>query len=319
MSTKTRRRSTPSPATPGGTPETPAPLDRYGSVAQMKAKDLTVLEHIQRTPSRVRTRKIAHEWDDARVGILLVARIVEGPNRGKFHVYDGGTRLVAKMLGDGTSDAPPDPEYTFICWVRDMTEKQAAAAFGAMNIDSAKPGAFDQYKVGVVEGRPDMLAIKEALDILGLKAYSHSSYGNPPDDPGKFGAIKTAQRIVQYGVNAAFADGVDDEDEMFAAGAARLVKVISMGRKIYQNDGAHDADLLIALDRILERNQDKTFRWEDHLVEVVSRVPVSTWRSKATMKRNDAATYGGSVSRGIHMAQVIVAEANHGKRNKLAI
>src|SRR4051794_2891223 len=124
--------------------------------------DLTVIEAIQRVAKDSRIKTLGRNgWQPKKQGILLVAKITDTEHAGKHHIYDGGTRY---RLGLETVGA----DYVMPCWVEDMTLAEAAEKFDIFNSESKKPTPFDHFKVGVAYGEPHQVAIKRALDHLGL-------------------------------------------------------------------------------------------------------------------------------------------------------
>lgn len=212
-----------------------------GELRHLPAKDLTVIAAIQREPSPARVRQFqGDKWNEAKTGILSVARISEGEYEGRLHIVDGGTRWKAKMK-DG------DENYLFPCYVKDMTLEGAAQAFLAFNKDSMKPSAFARYQVGVRAGEHSALAMKRAFELVPVSpSPSTSSYG---DDsvPGDFGAIAAAERIVTTAYR---------EEGDWEKASDLLAWCIAMGRLAYPQHGhpgtahGHDADIIQAIARI---------------------------------------------------------------------
>jgi hypothetical protein len=290
-----------------------------GSLQIIAAKDLTVIWPIQRKASDARVRAIAASWDDTKVGILSVARITDGEYKGKKHIYDGGTRWRSQMETEEGSNL-----YPFPCWIRPMTMHQAAEAFLDANSLSMKPSAFYRYSVGVRADKPAALAIKNALDAIGIEASpSRSTYGN--GEPGTFAALAAAERIVLREFQTS-----GDWDEA----ALALCWCISIGRKAYPQHGnpgtanGHDADLIQALSIIRTLNPgvvdgDKR---ESQLVHALTtwlgeggtkerlhrkgdRMEPSHWRVTVIDATKNS---GGSSSRGSQMARQIVLNHNQG-------
>jgi hypothetical protein len=210
-----------------------------GELRFLPAKDLTVIRAIQRQPSPARVRQFQGEkWNEAKTGILQVARITDGEYKGRLHIVDGGTRWQAKM-NDG------DENYMFPCYVRDMTQEEAAKAFLALNKDSMKPSAFARYAVGVRAGEPAALAMKRAFELVPVSPNpSISSFGNGDGTPGDFAAIAAAERIATAAYKV-------EPDWDKASGL--LAWCITMGRRTYPQYGhpgaahGHDADIIQAI------------------------------------------------------------------------
>lgn len=217
-----------------------------GELRHLPAKDLTVIRAIQRQPSPARVRQFQGEkWNEAKTGILQLARISEGEYKGRLHIVDGGTRWQAK-INDG------DENYLFPCYVKHMTLEEAAKAFLAFNKDSMKPSAFSRYVVGVRAGEPVALAMKRAFELVPVSPNpSVSTFGNGDGVPGDFAAIAAAERIT---TTAYKADGEWDK------ASDLLTWTIKMGRDAYPQHGhpgtayGHDADIIQAIASIGMQN-----------------------------------------------------------------
>jgi hypothetical protein len=295
-----------------------------GTLEIIAAKDLMVIWPIQRKATDSRVRQIAAAWDDTKVGILCVAKILDGEYKGRKHIYDGGTRWRSQMETEEGSDV-----YPFACWVRPMTVHQAAEAFLDANSLAMKPSAFYRYSVGIRADKPAAVAIQAALETLGLEASpSKSTFGN--GSPGTFAAFAAAERIV----NREYAALGDWE---FAS--AVLAWTISMGRRAYPQHGdeatafGHDADLIqsLAVIRSLNPNVADADEREANLVH-----SITTWLGEGPVKERlfhtgdlmepshwrvcaiDATKgQGGSSSRGQQMARQIVLNHNQKMRPSL--
>lgn len=297
-----------------------------GKLLHLPAKDLTVIPTIQRQPSAARVRIFQGEkWDEAKTGILQVARVIDGEYAGRLHIVDGGTRWKAKM-DDG------DENYMFPCYIRDMTYEEAAKAFLAYNKDSMKPSAYAKYNVGVRAGEPAALAIKKALEMIPVTpSPSVSSFGDE-GRPGDFAAFAAADRIVQkaYGEEADW----DKASELLAWS-------IKVGRRAYPQHGqpgaahGHDADTIQAIAKIGMANpliMDDDQR-EGQLARAISTWLGNTERAQRLWKRGmkmepshwkvelmaEMKNHGGSASRGNVLARLIVRNHNREMVPKLKI
>ncbi len=298
-----------------------------GALAIKAAKDLSVLSVIQRKPSPARIRSLAKNWDDTKVGILLVARITDGEYAGRLHIYDGGTRWAAKV--------EDEPHYLFSSWIKDMTMEGAAKPFLSHNKDSMKPSAFAKYAVGIRAGEPNALAVERALDAIGLNASpSTSEFGDEDAGrPGDFAAFAAADRIVTQAYT--LYDGDWDK------ASALLEWTIQLARRAYPQKGepgsayGHDHDIIQAIARIgidnptLIGNEDR----EGALARAVN-----TWHGdKPTTQKlftkgqlmtpaswrvafvDRARNIGGGSSRGQVIAQLIVTNHNRVNTSKLSL
>jgi len=271
-----------------------------GRLEMHQLGDLTVLDHIQRVPRDSRLKAMAKDgWQVKKQGIFLVASIVDGPHIGKLHVYDGGTRWRLGMSTVG-------PHYVVPCWVEDMTEAEAAEKFDIFNSESKKPTAFDHYKVGIAYGEKHQLAIKKALDSLGLVGGETSSYGN--GEPGAVAALAACKRIIQ-GTFKSVRDE-DDEQVKWDIASERLAEVISIMRDAYTDDTAHDADMLQAVARLRAQHGEVSPETRRHLVNTISKATAALWRSMAQNVQEASGSQGGSVSRANFIATLLATEHN---------
>lgn len=298
-----------------------------GELRHLPAKDLTVIAAIQRQPSPARVRQFQGEkWNEAKTGILSVARISDGEYKGRLHIVDGGTRWKAKINDGGEN-------YMFPCYVRDMTLEDAAKAFLAFNKDSMKPSAFSRYTVGVRAGEPAALAVKAALESIPLTPNpSASLYGNGDGTAGDFAAFAAAERIVlkTYAVEGDWDKASD-----------LLAWSIKIGRRAYPQHGqpgtafGHDADIIQAIARI---GADNPLVLGDDQREHNLTHAVSTWlgtgdvntklfKTGATMEPShwkielmrETKNHGGSSSRGQVLAKLIVRNHNRSLTPRLKL
>ena len=295
----------------------------YGRFEILPARAFTIITRFQRTPSPARLAKLRRIWDDDDAGIVLAAKITDGEYAGRLHPYEGGTRVRVKQADD--------PDYLFPTWIRDMTGKQASKAFLSENKESMKPSAFSRYRVGTAAEEADALAIKTALDSLGILASEgRSVYGN--GEPGEFSAFAAAERIVKR----AFAIYDSWEDA-----SLHLAWCIDMGRRAYPQHGVpstalgHDADIIQALSAIGLRNNRVV---DDELLAGRVVLAVNTyyagnqkldrlfidrqtmepahWRTAFVATRGNV---GGSESRGTQIQKLVVANFHRGNSQRLRV
>lgn len=205
-----------------------------GEFRLLRARDLHIIRAYQRKPSEERLRKF-DPWEDAKVGIILVAQITDGTHKGRLHPYDGATRVLVKQR--------TEPDYVFPCYVTPMTGQEAAEAFLVFNQESVRPSAFNRYQVGIHAKKSAPLQIKRALDALELDASpGHSSYGGD-GKRGEFAAFAAAERIV----STAFA-----RSDSWPMAGAHFAWCLTLTRAAYPDHGspgtpdAHDADIIQA-------------------------------------------------------------------------
>jgi hypothetical protein len=271
-----------------------------GRLEMCKLGDLTVLDHIQRVPRESRLKAMAKEgWQSKKQGIFLVAAITDGEFVGTKHVYDGGTRWRLGMATVG-------PDYVVPAWVEDMTEAEAAEKFDIFNSESKKPTAYDHYKVGIAYGEPHQLAIKAALDKLGLVGGETSSYGN--GEPGVVAALAACKRIIQGTYKAAHE--VEDPQERWDVASDRLAEVLAIMRDAYTDETAHDADMLQAVSRLRVQHGELSEETRRHLVNTIGKATAALWRSMAQNVQEASGSQGGSVSRANFIATLLATEHN---------
>ncbi len=287
-----------------------------GRLEIIPARELHVIHAIQRRPTHSRVRKLFTTWNDEMVDLLHVARITDGEYKGRLHITDGGTRWAAKVENG-------DEDYPFVCWVRDMTFVEAAQRFLWLNGESMRPNAFSRFAVGVRAGRPEALAVKQALDALHLVGSPGSSTYGGEDEPGEFAAFAAAERIVKKEYET-----TDDWD----AASELLRWSIDIGRRAYPQHGdrataiGHDADLIQSLATIATLNPGlrgdaqkesnllngiTTWYYQSEaktrLFEPGQRMKPEQWRVATFAATKNA---GGSGSRGTQMARQIVLNHN---------
>ena len=302
-----------------------------GEYRPVKVRDLVVLSHLQRIAPDSRIRKMAAEWDDEKASHLKVGHILDGPNKGVLHVYDGGTRamcrgvdIISKGHRHNMADKLPagafDPDYMFKCVIDPMTEVEAARQFHVCNGLARKPGKLQEYRVGLIAGEVDALAVEHGLSLVGLIAETTSAtYGN--GEPGNVGAIAACYRVVEDGKRAAASAGITDIAEQWEHGSALLADSLRLSRQAFQNADGHDADIIQAVARLLRFNDmlsnpsnPKYVQTRQRLSSTLGSAAVAAWRSQSIMARDQATTYGGSASRSIHMARVIAERVNKAYR-----
>jgi hypothetical protein len=271
-----------------------------GRLEMCRLGDLTVLDHIQRVPRDSRLKSMGkYGWQPKKQGIFLVAAIIAGEHVGTKHVYDGGTRWRLGMATVG-------PEYVVPCWVEDMTEAQAAEKFDIFNSESKKPTAYDHYKVGVAYGEPHQVAIKNALDKLGLVGGETSSYGD--GDPGVVAALAACKRVIEGTYKSAH--DVDDDQAKWDLASDRLSEILGIMRDAYTDETAHDADLLQAVARLRAQHGSFSAATRRHLVNTIGKTTVTMWRSMAQRVQEASGSQGGSVSRSNFIATLLATEHN---------
>lgn len=271
-----------------------------GRLEMHRLGDLNVIEHIQRVPKESRVKSLAKNgWQPKKQGILLVAKITDGDHAGTLHVYDGGTRLRVGLRTAGE-------DYPIPCWVEDLSEAEAAEKFDIFNSESKKPSAYDHYKVGVAYGEPYQMAIKHALDSLGLVGGETSSYGN--GEPGRVAALVACKRVVD-GAYKSHRD-LGEDPQRWTLASERLEVILSILRDAYTNEDAHDADMIQAVARLRTQHGRFSQKTRRHLINTIGSATAARWRSLAQSNIERSGSQGGSVSRANFIATLLATEHN---------
>ena len=244
-------------APPGGSPGTPLTMSSdNGDMELHYAKELTVLKHIQRTPTDSRIRSLAADWEPSKEGVIFVAKITDGEHIGVLHPYDGGTRVVAQQTYG-------DPDHVFLCWVKEMTEQEAADAFLTFNMLSRRPSAYSQYVVALEADHAWAHAILDATNAVGVTVAEHST-------SNKLSAVKACERIV-----------TNRHHDDFTEAKEHLIEVFNVTMTAYPGQPeAYDADLIQAISRILLDNETVPVDMRRMQSTIASR-PMSNWRYAA--------------------------------------
>lgn len=283
--------------------------DDLGVAEVVRARELTVVSRIQRIPSDDRVRRLAMSWDKLKCGPLVVAFLTDGRDKGVYHICDGGTRWRAKT---STVVLPElrDPEYRFFCFIKEMTEVDAARLFQALNRDSMKPSAADNHKVDVVAGDLRALTIEAAVTRHGLVVGNGTSYGDD-QTPGVVAAVRAMERIADDGFG---------RWKSWPQVEEHLYWVLAITRRCYTDSRAHHADLIQAVAWLgaLNAQLHADVKQQDALEMTIRALGLNEWllRAQQTKANEQAATSGGSRQRSVYLARALVAAANRGKRGQ---
>jgi len=149
------------------------------SIMKVKAKNLHVPTEYQRDIEVNHVARLAREWDDTSVGVLIGSK----RKNGKVYVVDGLQRRTAKM-------EQGDDDYVFTVLVHDdLTLEAEAKLFVDTNTGRKNVAAYYKYRAGVVAEDPVDCAIDDVVTGLGLKVGTASS-------ENVIGCVATMQRIV---------------------------------------------------------------------------------------------------------------------------
>lgn len=241
--------------------------------------DLTVVPYLQRVPRTDRVRRMTETWDPLKEGILQVAILTDGPLKGAMHVFDGGTRWLAKSA---------EPDYEFYCAISSMTEREAASATRTFNNEQRRHTAYQAHLVGIAAGFPPDLAMEEAFRRVGVMAEERSSTRK------LIAAIKASERILLEAFSASRKlDATLSDEERWEQATVRLVNVLELSREAISGKTAHDADMIQAIAVLWTLNEGGNS---------LDRKPVRA-RLIKTLAGQEAASGGGAVGRYRLMAQ----------------
>jgi hypothetical protein len=156
---------------------------------------LTVDGGVQRALNPGRVRALARDFDETRMGVLVVSlrEPVAIPGQGdafraasRYVVLDGQTRLAALRLFTGD----PDTRYPVTCQVfRGLDRAQEAALFLGLN-DRAAVRPVDKFRLALVAGEPWARDLGAVIDRHGFEA----NRGAPA--ARRFTAVVSARRVM---------------------------------------------------------------------------------------------------------------------------
>lgn len=122
----------------------------------LAVSSLLVDPNVQRTVDTQRVERIAAALSPDALGTITVSH----RNNGSYHVIDGQHRVAAVRLADGD-------DAKVLCRVFDgLTLAEEAEMFRLLN-NTAKPQALDLFRVRIIAGDPDALAIVDILHRYG--------------------------------------------------------------------------------------------------------------------------------------------------------
>ena len=220
--------------------------------------ELFVDARYQRELSQRRVRKMAEEFDPARVGVLEVS--ARG-NKG-YAVFDGQHRL-AVLEAVGMEEAA--------CLVHEgLTPRQEAEYFVSIQTERKQPQAIEAFVARVFAEEPKASAIQAIFDKHGIKVGNPGMMTPGGSQAGHIGAVKAAERVFDAG-------NLDETLEI-------ITSLWSDERKAY------DANLIESMSLFLALYGPKVS--ESKLLDALAmETPISLIR-KATAKRM---TTGGAI------------------------
>lgn len=220
---------------------------RRFTVETLTANLLDVDPHVQRRLNEMRVNKIASDFHEAALGVLIVsARPTGDPDREyRYVVLDGQTRLEAIRKFTGTADT----KMPVVCQVfYNLTRAEEAEIFIEHN-DRAAVRKIDLFRLALVAGHEWAVELDAVVKRHGYEA----SDAAVPER--RFTAISTAQKVLKlpegmdaldrafdflarswgYRVNAASAEAVDGLSLLFHR-HGKDVDVVGFARKLASTD-----------------------------------------------------------------------------------
>jgi hypothetical protein len=230
---------------------------RRFTVETQTANQLDVDPHVQRRLNEMRVNKIASDFHEAALGVLIVsARASSNPldleagetppgREYRYVVLDGQTRLAALRKFTGTADT----KMPVVCQVfYNLTRAEEAEIFIEHN-DRAAVRKIDLFRLALVAGHDWAVELDAVVKRHGYEASDAST----PER--RFTAISTAQKVLRlpegmdaldrafdflarswgYRVNAASAEAVDGLSLLFHR-HGKDVDVVGFARKLASTD-----------------------------------------------------------------------------------
>jgi hypothetical protein len=155
------------------------------SIMKVKAKDLLVPTEYQRDVEVNHVARLAREWDNTSVGVLIGSK----RKNGKIYVVDGLQRKSAKM-------EQGDVDYVFTVLVHDdLTIVAEAKLFVDTNTGRKNVAAFYKYRAGVQAEDPVDCAIDDVVTDLNNVNGLNLRIGATSSE-NVIGCVATMQRIV---------------------------------------------------------------------------------------------------------------------------
>jgi len=226
---------------------------RRFTVETLPANLLDIDPSVQRKPNESRIARIAADFHESALGVLVVSARNEGAawgdgsdnGRTRYVVLDGQTRLGALRKFTGTDDT----KMPVVCQVyHGLTRAEEAEIFLTHN-DRAAVRKIDLFRLALVAGQEWAVNLNDLVRRHGFEA---TDYAGPER---RFTAISTAQRIIKlpdgmialdkafdliarswgHRINAASAEAVDGLGLLFHR-HGEAVDVAGFARKLASTD-----------------------------------------------------------------------------------
>jgi hypothetical protein len=142
----------------------------------MQVTEFAVDPSVQRQLNEPRVNKLAKEFNPKMLGLITASKRLDGRN----YILDGQHRIMAARKAGWTG-------YVATRLYENLSVAEEAQLFLDLN-DTRKVGALDKFLVRATMGDPSAVALKEALDRVGLRV-SGTHAG------GQFAAIVSLERV----------------------------------------------------------------------------------------------------------------------------
>lgn len=217
---------------------------RRFTVETLQANQLEVDPHVQRKLNESRVAKIASDFHEAALGVLIVSARTNSfvpqedgtETKVRYVVLDGQTRLEAIRKFTGT----PETKMPVVCQVfYGLTRAEEAEIFIEHN-DRAAVRKLDLFRLALVAGHEWAVELNAVVKRHGYEA------SDAADKSRRFTAISTAQRIVRL------PDGMSALDRAFELlarswgyreGAASAEAVDGLGLLFHRHGSAVDVPM----------------------------------------------------------------------------
>lgn len=150
------------------------------NIERLRGSELFVDPAVQRTEEAAHVTRLAREWRDEFVGVLIGSRRADD----KVYILDGFQRVLAK------TNRQAQPDYEFVVQVyTGLTVQQEAEIFLAHNRGRKSVSPYARFRVALTAGDPVAVALNEVVTSLGLFVGTRSTANT-------LSCISTMERIV---------------------------------------------------------------------------------------------------------------------------
>lgn len=264
-------------------------------LAFVPVEKMTPDHEYQRDRKPARVQQIVEEWDDRKIGALLVVPHTDDEGRLVYRVLDGGHRWEAARTKYGV-----DYELPVVIVAQSADDGDSAAdvagVFLGVNRDRSAVAKWDEFRVALNGGLSPYVDIAQGLQAKIRDG--HALGVAQKASPNRIGCVQALLRIHQHHGLEVLMRAVDVLDRLWG-----------------RHPETWDADMLQAVARVLGRNTDLEV---DHLEKVLAKKSISQWKAAAINRTTTKITSGGSESRANRLADVIMDAYNARRRTRRA-